>query len=67
MLLEICRTVLTMETTNAKNPMELIDWAGRHCLPPSSGMKTRGASLTLQSKIVERRNKRIKMLEKSLR
>ena len=65
MLLEICRTVFTMETTNAKNPIELIDWAGRHCLPPSSGMKTSGASLTLQLKICSINKKQ--MLEKTLR
>ena len=45
MLLEACITALIMDVTNAKNPIELMDFAGRHCFPPSSGIKMRGALL----------------------
>ena len=45
-------TALTMEVTNARKPMELKEFcAGRHCLPPFSGMKIKGASLVLRGNI----------------
>ena len=44
MLLAAEMTALTTDVTKAKNPIELIDCEGRHCLPPFSGMKTKGAS-----------------------
>ena len=51
MLLEAEMTALTIDVTKAKNPMELTDCFGRHCLPPFSGMNIRGASLDLNQKI----------------
>ena len=49
MLLEAEITALTIDVTKARKPIELIDCEGRHCLPPFSGMNTRGASLALKS------------------
>ena len=48
MLFEAISTALTMDTTSDRNPIELIDCAGRHCLPPSSGMKISGAFFALK-------------------
>ena len=42
-------TALTTDVTKARKPMELMDFEGRHCLPPFSGMKIRGASFDLNN------------------
>ena len=49
MLLEAEITAWTIDVTKARKPIELIDCEGRHCLPPFSGINTRGASLALKS------------------
>lgn len=49
MLFEAEMTALTTDVTKARKPMELMDFEGRHCLPPFSGMKIRGASFDLNN------------------